>query len=522
MPVPIETRLRRALKSTYDTTGVIGSGGMGSVYLATHKQLGNKVAIKVLSEELATDATVVERFLNEAKIEANLQHPNIVRVFDVRKQGNLHYLVMDYVEGEDLTDRMRCMPAGMPEKDVVNVALQILRALQCAHDHKIVHRDLKPSNIRIDKYGTVRVMDFGIAQARNAAMQSKTVLGQKLGTPMYMSPEQIRGETLDARSDIYSLGVILYEMVSGSNPFAAEHQHAVYLNHLSLVPPPLDSVRTDISADLSQVVSRMLEKDPDNRWESAAVLIPVFQALAGETQLSPFRPELFHEDDIPLVVPETVLDGTLPKEEKKLLRLVNGSRTLRQLRDLSRFKTEQFYRTLVSLHEKRVIRTNELETRSKEVAPRPATPPAPPVADDALSKTPWPSFLHSFSLNELRSTRVLTATIGIALAVAGLLMWQMATSKDISGSQSTAGGLAVQFDASPFAVVTVLDGADKVLATQETPFVWNLREGSYRAEFEYNGEKRSTSFTVDGKPVSLREDFWSGRQTRELLQKYLE
>jgi serine/threonine protein kinase len=504
MPLPVEVRLRRALKKTYDTTGFIGSGALGNVYLATHRQLGNKVAIKVLSDELATDSTVAEQFLSEAKTEANLRHPNIVRVFDVRKQGKLHYLVMDYVEGQDLTDRMRCAPGGMPEKYVVNIALQTLKALQCAHDYGIIHRNLKPSNIRIDKDGTVRVMDFGIAQARQP------------GITLYLSPEQIRGSPPDARSDIYSLGTILYEMVSGKNPFAAENQAAVNANHLSLVPAPLNAVRQDISACLSQAVARMLEKDPEKRWQSSTDLITVFQSMAAASQLTAILAELFHDDDVPILVPEAILEGSFRKEEVKLLRLVDGARTLSQLRDLSGCSTEQFYKNLISLHEKRAIKTKELEAPSIFSSELPKVVNPPETAGPARFTEPGRLPRHP-----LRTAKFLAPVIGIVLAAAAFVIWELTTSPVAPGSLSDPGGIATQFYAAPFATVTVRDPKGNVLVTQETPFVWSFESGVYSAEFDYKGEKRLNSFTIEDQPVALRENFWSTRQSKDVLDTYL-
>src|SRR3990172_637507 len=182
-PDPQMVRLQQELSSTYTIVERIGSGGVGEVYLANHKTLGGKWAIKVLADELARDPVIVERFIREAQIEANLQHPNIVKVFDISTRGDFQFLVMPFVEGENLDERIKRLKILDPV-EAVTIALFVTRALECAHEHSIIHRDLKPSNIRIDHYGTVVVMDFGIARVLDTG-QGKTALGSRIGTPQY-------------------------------------------------------------------------------------------------------------------------------------------------------------------------------------------------------------------------------------------------------------------------------------------------------------------------------------------------
>ena len=265
----VRSTLKEALRGIYRIQKRIGEGGMGDLYLATHEELGGKWAVKVLGRDLVEDLEVVERFVTEARIRAELQHPNIVKVFHIGRAGRFRYLVMNYVEGEDLTARIE-RSSPMPESEIVSIAAQICRALECAHDHQVVHRDLKPSNIRIDNYGTVLVLDFGIARARAIALKTKTAVGERLGTPLYMSPEQVRGNTADARSDLYSLGILMYEMATGSNPFDAESPHAVYLKQLNDVLPPVSQVNSVFSGKFSRTLERLLEKDPKKRFQSAS------------------------------------------------------------------------------------------------------------------------------------------------------------------------------------------------------------------------------------------------------------
>ena len=327
-PKPVRRRLKQALRETYIIQERIGGGGMGDLYLATHKILGGKWAVKVLADELARDPAIVNRFLTEARIEANLQHPNIVKVFHIGHVGEFHYLVMNYVEGEDLAARMARGP--MAEKEVVSIALQICRALACAHDHKIIHRDLKPTNVRIDSYGTVVVLDFGIARARDEAIRSKTALGERLGTPLYMSPEQIRGLRIDRRTDFYSLGVLLYEMLSGTNPFRADSPHAIYLKHLETEPEPLCRVRLSISPHLSDIVARLLRKKAQDRPDRAADIIAQLKSLGLASEISTPEPDScvsqprsrlqFFEDDVFQIDKEELeeFEKLFPEKEKHI------------------------------------------------------------------------------------------------------------------------------------------------------------------------------------------------------------
>ena len=325
----VRSTLKEALRGTYRIQKRIGEGGMGDLYLATHEELGGKWAVKVLGRDLVEDADVVERFVTEARIGAELQHPNIVKVFHIGRAGKFRYLVMNYVEGEDLAARIERL-SPMPESEIVSIAVQICRALECAHDHQVVHRDLKPSNIRIDNYGTVLVLDFGIARARAIALKTRTAAGERLGTPLYMSPEQVSGAAADARSDLYSLGILMYEMATGSNPFDAENPHAVYRKQLNDVPPPVSQVNSAFSAQFSRVLERLAEKDPEKRFQSASQVIAAFESAGlAQKQITP-RPanlrEPFPGEKVLRRQPATIRVEALSADQRKILDCVDSNR----------------------------------------------------------------------------------------------------------------------------------------------------------------------------------------------------
>jgi beta-lactam-binding protein with PASTA domain/predicted Ser/Thr protein kinase len=257
---------RRVLGDRYEVEGVLGQGGMAKVFKSRDRILGRPVAVKVLSPQFAGDQQFVARFRREAQAAAGLNHPNIVSVFDTGSQGDVHYIVMEYVEGRTLRDVIRSEGPLMPER-AAEIAAAVARALSAAHQTGLVHRDIKPGNIMITSDGQVKVMDFGIA--RTATGDTLTQTAAVLGTASYLSPEQAQGEPVDARSDIYSLGCVLYEMLIGNAPFTGDSPVAIAYKHVRDDPVPPSQKNRDVPRDLEAVVMKAMAKNPANRYQSA-------------------------------------------------------------------------------------------------------------------------------------------------------------------------------------------------------------------------------------------------------------
>jgi eukaryotic-like serine/threonine-protein kinase len=243
----------------------LGAGGMADVYLAEDQELGRRVAIKILNGRHANDGQFIERFRREAKNAAALNHPNIVSIYDRGEAEDTYYIAMEFLDGRSLKELIVSRGAA-PVNVAIEYARQILAALRFAHRHGIVHRDIKPHNVLVDGDGRVKVTDFGIARAGTSQM---TETGSIVGTAQYLSPEQARGGEVDPRSDLYSLGVVLYELLTGKTPFEGDTPVEVAMKHLSNPPKPPSKLRPDVSPDLDMVVLRALAKDPDDRYQNA-------------------------------------------------------------------------------------------------------------------------------------------------------------------------------------------------------------------------------------------------------------
>lgn len=254
------------LAGRYELGEALGRGGMAKVFKATDTRLDRTVAVKVLAPELAGDHAFVERFQREAQAAARLNHPNIVGVYDSGSAGDVHYMVMEYVQGRTLADVLAQDGRLLPER-AMEIAEAVASALSAAAAAGIVHRDIKPGNIMITPRGDVRVMDFGIARmdSQQTVAQTQSVIG----TASYLSPEQARGAPLDPRSDIYSLGVVLYEMLTGRAPFVGDSAVAVAMQHVQDQPVPPSQVAPGITPALDSIVLRALAKNPDNRYPTA-------------------------------------------------------------------------------------------------------------------------------------------------------------------------------------------------------------------------------------------------------------
>src|ERR1700757_1362284 len=232
---------------------------MADVYLAEDQELGRRIAIKILNGRHANDDQFIERFRREAKNAAALNHPNIVSIYDRGEAEDTYYIAMEYLDGRTLKELI-VGHGPAPVNVAIEYARQILSALRFAHRHGIVHRDIKPHNVLVDREGRVKVTDFGIARAGTSQM---TEAGSIVGTAQYLSPEQARGGEVDQRSDLYSLGVVLYELLTGDTPVE------IAMKHLSAVPRPPSQIRRDIPRDLDLVVLRALSKDPRARYQTA-------------------------------------------------------------------------------------------------------------------------------------------------------------------------------------------------------------------------------------------------------------
>jgi len=243
----------------------IGQGGMGTVYEAQDTQLGRRVAIKILNPSLVSNSKELARFRAEAKVQANLNHPNIVTLHEFEPYKDSYYMVMEFVVGRNLAEIVKAVGA-LPAHIVVTITKQVLDGLSVAHRSWVVHRDLKPSNIMLTPDGVAKVMDFGIAKVQGS--KSLTATGALVGTVSYMSPEQVRGEEVDARSDIYSLGIILFELLTGRVPFKEDSDFSVMMHHVGTPPPPPTQFLPEIPGDLEDIVMRCLEKDPAARFQN--------------------------------------------------------------------------------------------------------------------------------------------------------------------------------------------------------------------------------------------------------------
>jgi serine/threonine-protein kinase len=243
----------------------LGAGGMADVYLAEDQELGRRVAIKILNDRHANDDQFIERFRREAKNAAALNHPNIVSIYDRGNAEDTYYIAMEFLDGRSLKELIVGRGAA-PVNVAIEYTRQILSALRFAHRHGIVHRDIKPHNVLVDGEGRLKVTDFGIARAGTSQM---TETGSIVGTAQYLSPEQAQGTEVDQRSDLYSLGIVLYELLTGKTPFEGDTPVEIAMKHLSNAPKPPSKLRPDIPPELDMVVLRALAKSPDDRYQSA-------------------------------------------------------------------------------------------------------------------------------------------------------------------------------------------------------------------------------------------------------------
>ena len=255
----------RCVSGRYRVLRKIGGGGMADVYLCEDLTLGRRVALKVLLQRFLDDPNFVERFRREAKAAAGLNQANLVSIYDWGEVDGTYFIVMEYVEGETLKDLVR-RQGRLGGNEAVRISLQLLAALEFAHRTGIVHRDIKPQNVMLDRDGNVKVMDFGIARAGDSGM---TEAGSILGTAQYLAPEQAKGQPVDERSDLYSVGIVLYEMLTGTVPFKGDSAVTVALKHVNEMAAEPAQLVPGMPYALNQIVLKAIAKDPDQRYQTA-------------------------------------------------------------------------------------------------------------------------------------------------------------------------------------------------------------------------------------------------------------
>src|ERR671914_512034 len=271
-----DTLINTVFDGRYCVLRKLGSGGMANVYLAEDGELGRQVAIKILNDRHAADDQFIERFRREAKNAAGLSHPNIVQIYDRGEAEGTYYIAMEYLEGRTLKEAAGRQP--LPIREAIGYVREILAALRFAHRNGIVHRDIKPHNALMDDDGRLKVSDFGIARA--GAASQMTEAGSIIGTAQYLSPEQAKGAAVDHRSDLYSLGIVLYELLTGSVPFTGDTPVEIAMKHLGQAPEPPSLRRPEIPRDLDYVVLRALAKDAAERYRTAAEMDSDLERIA--------------------------------------------------------------------------------------------------------------------------------------------------------------------------------------------------------------------------------------------------
>jgi tRNA A-37 threonylcarbamoyl transferase component Bud32 len=283
------------LNNRYRLLAIIGEGGMATVYRAQDIMLGRTVAVKVLHERRADDEAFLSRFYREAQAAANLDHPNIVGVYDIGQDGDLHYIVMEYVEGRNLKELI-LESAPFPIEHALAIAIRVCTAVGAAHKAGLIHCDVKPQNILVARDGRIKVTDFGIARALTSAPGVEG--GDVWGTPDYLSPEQAAGEHLGPSSDVYSIGVVMYEMLTGRLPFEAESSIAMAFKHLREEPTPITGLNPRVPPELARIVHKTLAKEPSARYPTASRLAQVLinYHRAGEAMATIQRPVVVRQE----------------------------------------------------------------------------------------------------------------------------------------------------------------------------------------------------------------------------------
>jgi serine/threonine protein kinase len=508
--------VQEALRGKYTVLSRVAGGGMADVYLATNQSVGGKWAIKVLSRDISREPKVVARFIAEARIGADIQHPNIVKVSDYGKSSRYYYLIMPFIEGEDLGERMkRSGPLAVSE--AAAIAFQITKALECAHEHGVVHRDLKPSNIRIDRYGTVLVLDFGIARVRDDFALAKTIVGDRLGTPLFMSPEQAAGSSVDSRSDLYSLGVLLYEMISGTNPFNSKDSISTAVAHSTLIPARLTELRSEVHPQLSAVVEKLLQKVADKRFQKASEVRHELAPFAAGTEIRP-APAMKGNGLEKLLTPGAILHRRTPgteqirqlsENEDAILKQVDGARSIQAVVELSALSEIDATVAIESLQ--RDLIYSELPVGSNDV-----TLLSSPRRNVDANRTAIPrKDLNSSWREFLRPRKARVGAGAGALLVVILLIWRV-----VSAANSTPTiQVTTEFNAAPFADVVIRAANGEFVYKDTTPFPIQLRPGNYQVEFAFGDKKETRMVTIDSKvPQRIQVDFLDQSKFADILR----
>ena len=298
----MDNYIGKRLDGRYEITELIGQGGMANVYKATDVLDNRIVAVKILKREFSESDEFLRRFRNESKAIAVLSHPNIVKIYDMGFSEKLQYIVMEYIDGITLKEYIDSERV-LNWKDAVHFIIQILRALQHAHNRGIVHRDIKPQNIMLLTDGTIKVMDFGIAKF--AREESMTATDQAIGTVHYISPEQARGDVTDEKSDIYSVGVMFYEMLTGQKPFDTDNPVSIAVMHIKNIPVRPRDINPNIPSGLEEIIMHAMEKDAENRYQTASDMIRDIEAFKQNNQI------IFGYYSVPLVQQRAAENGRM-------------------------------------------------------------------------------------------------------------------------------------------------------------------------------------------------------------------
>jgi TolB-like protein/predicted Ser/Thr protein kinase len=329
----------------YKVLEKLGEGGMGVVYLAEDIKLERKVAIKFLPHYIAINSEERERFKIEAKAAAALNHPNIATIHAIEESEDQIFIVMEYIDGIELKDKIKSGP--IPTTESVNIAIQIAEGLEAAHKKGIVHRDIKSQNIMITNDGKVKIMDFGLAKIKGGSQLTK--IGSTVGTAAYMSPEQAKGEEVDQRTDIWALGVILYEMLTGKLPFEGDYEQAVIYSILNELPKPITMQRTDVPETILKISDRLLQKNPDQRYSSMKEILKDFDSLTKKDNKSP--------KDLPSSIAVLAFKDMSPHKDQDYLceglaeELINALTKIKSLRVAARTSAFAFKDKQVDMRE---------------------------------------------------------------------------------------------------------------------------------------------------------------------------